>query len=250
MNSPRSGERQMEIQVSNTKYNVEIIYRNRKSMEVQISRSGKIRVLCPPYTTEDCIQKLLKEKRLWLQKHLHKASCVQGLRYKTGDRLKILGEDMVLELVYRSGPPLVTQDAHTIRVYGVSKNPKTVRASIESWCKTEARRLFEVHTSAYAKAMGVQYHRIAVKDQKTRWGSCSSKGNLNFNWRLILAPENILKYVVAHECAHLRHMDHSKAFWDLVLVFDPEARTHRKWLRENGHLLLLPECIERMEEVG
>ena len=81
------------------------------------------------------------------------------------------------------------------------------------------------------------YGRISIREQKTRWGSCSSKGNLNFNWRLILAPEEVLNYVVVHELAHRREMNHSKAFYAIVESVLPDYRTARKWLRDKGQTL-------------
>lgn len=86
----------------------------------------------------------------------------------------------------------------------------------------------------YAKQMGEMYSGIRIKDQKTLWGSCSTRRNLNFNWRLVMAPEKVLDYVIVHELCHLKHMDHSPAFWHWVESVMPDYRKHRKWLKENG----------------
>jgi predicted metal-dependent hydrolase len=90
--------------------------------------------------------------------------------------------------------------------------------------------------SYYAKQMDTDYGRITVREQKTRWGSCSSKGNLNFNWKLMMMPEPIIDYVVIHELAHRKHMDHSKNFWLEVEKVLPDYRIKRDWLRKNGRL--------------
>ena len=82
--------------------------------------------------------------------------------------------------------------------------------------------------------MGVSYGSITVREQKTRWGSCSAKGNLNFNWKLVLMPEEILDYVVVHELAHRLQMNHSTEFWDEVEKILPDYRKRRQWLKENG----------------
>jgi predicted metal-dependent hydrolase len=81
--------------------------------------------------------------------------------------------------------------------------------------------------------MNVNYNTIQIKDQTSRWGSCSSKGGLNFSWRLIKAPAEVLQYVVIHELAHRKHLDHSKNFWVMVEKFDPFFREHRRWLRRH-----------------
>ena len=91
----------------------------------------------------------------------------------------------------------------------------------------------------YAQLLGVTYATISIRDQKTRWGSCSSKGNLSFSWRLILAPPKVLDYVVVHELCHRKEMNHSPRFWVLVESMIPDYKTHRKWLKENGEKLTI-----------
>lgn len=86
----------------------------------------------------------------------------------------------------------------------------------------------------FAPLVGVTYNRIFIKEQKTRWGSCSSLGNLNFNWKLILLNEELLDYVVVHELAHRKQMNHSPAFWAEVERILPDWRERRRWLREKG----------------
>ena len=87
----------------------------------------------------------------------------------------------------------------------------------------------------YARKMGVTYGRISIREQKTRWGSCSSVGNLNYNWKLVLMPPGVLDYVVVHELAHRREMNHSAAFWKVVATWMPDYKKYRKWLRDNGN---------------
>ena len=115
---------------------------------------------------------------------------------------------------------------------------KTEQISISEEVRREgierAKRIFPERTAYFAKRMGVDYGRITIREQKTRWGSCSSKGNLNFNWKLILAPPEVLDYVVVHELCHLKEMNHSKAFWDEVGKVMPEYETYKLWLKENG----------------
>ena len=98
-----------------------------------------------------------------------------------------------------------------------------------------ARHIITSECELFSKKMGVTYNRITIRDQKTRWGSCSSKGNLNFSWRLILMHPMVGRYVVVHELAHLKHMNHSKAFWDEVERAMPKYRKRHEWLKKNGY---------------
>lgn len=96
-----------------------------------------------------------------------------------------------------------------------------------------AKRIFPERTAYFAKRMGVDYGRITIREQKTRWGSCSSKGNLNFNWKLVLLDPELLDYVVVHELAHRREMNHSVAFWKVVEAELPDYWERRARLKES-----------------
>ena len=101
-----------------------------------------------------------------------------------------------------------------------------------------AKRIFPERTAYFALRMGVDYGRITIREQKTRWGSCSSKGNLNFNCLLMLAPPEVLDYVVVHELCHRKQMNHSKAFWAEVEKVCPDYKAAKKWLKEEGSQLI------------
>lgn len=102
--------------------------------------------------------------------------------------------------------------------------------------------LFHGRAAHFAPRLGVTFGKVRVKDQKTLWGSCSPSGDLNFNWRLTLAPAEVLDYVVIHELAHRREMNHSRRFWALVESVCPEHRERRRWLRRNSEALFRAEA--------
>ena len=112
------------------------------------------------------------------------------------------------------------------------------RAVVEDEARRGARELVTMLVDEEAEALGVAYRRIEIRDQRTRWGSCSARGTLSFNWRLVLAPFDVLDYVVVHELCHLRVPDHSPRFWRLVASRRPGWREHRDWLTEHGAELL------------
>lgn len=113
------------------------------------------------------------------------------------------------------------------------------RQALEKRYRQAAKEYFPARAAYYAGLLGVTYATITIRDQKTRWGSCSAKGNLNFNWRLMLAPPRVLDYVVVHELCHRIEMNHSKAFWNTVEMILPDYKEQKKWLRDNGSTLYL-----------
>lgn len=117
---------------------------------------------------------------------------------------------------------------------------------LEKRYKNAARARFESRAAYYHQFTGGYYTSVTVRDQKTRWGSCSSRGTLSFNYRLIFAPPVILDYVVVHELCHLTHMNHSTDFWNMVAEIMPEHKLYRKWLREHGHELTLSVYLEKI----
>lgn len=117
--------------------------------------------------------------------------------------------------------------------------------TLEKRYRNMARELLESRAAFFHAVTGGTYQKLTVRDQKTRWGSCSSRGTLSFNYRLIFAPPEILDYVVVHELCHLTHMNHSKDFWNMVGSVMPDYQKHRKWLREHGHELTLEHYLEQ-----
>lgn len=114
-----------------------------------------------------------------------------------------------------------------------------LREGLEAWYIKQAHMIFPVRVMHYQQITGGRVNQIHIRDQKTRWGSCSSLRNLNFNWRLVMAPPEVLDYVVVHELCHLTHMNHSREFWDMVGSVMPEYWERKKWLKENGGMLEL-----------
>ena len=109
------------------------------------------------------------------------------------------------------------------------------RILLEKWYRRQAEQLLSEKAAFYAERLGVSFADIRIKDQRSRWGSCSSMGNLNYNWKLVLMPPGVLDYVVVHELAHRREMNHSAAFWKVVATWMPDYKKYRKWLRDNGN---------------
>lgn len=120
-----------------------------------------------------------------------------------------------------------------------SKYTPEQRVGLEKRYRQAAKEYVPKRVDYYASVLGVSYERIRIAEQKTRWGSCSSKGTLSFNWKLMLAPPKVLDYVVVHELCHIKEMNHSPRFWKLVEEIMPDYKEYRTWLKENGNTLQL-----------
>lgn len=179
-----------------------LIRSNRKSCSISITPDGRITVRVPLLISDREIRHLLTDRQNWIiTKYLE-------------------------------------QQQKQARM-PVSDLTDTQRAALTQRYIAAAREYFPKRAAHFQQFTGGTYSRITIRDQKTRWGSCSAKGTLSFNWRLMLAPPAVLDYVVVHELCHLTHMNHSKAFWALVESVCPDYRTHRRWLKEHGQELVL-----------
>ncbi len=163
------------------------------------------------------------------------------LRLESGDILPYLGEKRVLSVVRENRKRAkIRRVMERILLFVPDEaDYEYRREALEKWYRKEAADIIGEKAGEYAALLHVTYQDIRIKDQKSRWGSCSGRGNLNFNWRLVMAPEPVLDYVVIHELCHLRYMDHSERFWTLVSGICPAFKQYRKWLKEYGDSLYL-----------
>ncbi len=179
--------------------------------------------------------KLLEEKQDWVLEQIARIPLPEATTpLADGARIYYLGEEIVVSL--RDGG--LWQGCELRGNELIVRVPLDYdgepRALVLAWIRERAADVIAREAREQAERIGVAFNRLAVRDQKTKWGSCSKNGNLSFNWRLILFPPAILRYVVIHELCHLRHFNHSARFWNLVARHDPQFQTSIDWLRENG----------------
>ncbi len=148
-----------------------------------------------------------------------------------GARLPIRGQDHVVREGESGRGAVWIEDGGTLRVSGVKEHHSR---RLLDFLKREARKELEARTLDYAARIGIRHRRITVRDTASRWGSCSAQRSLSFSWRLILAPAFVLDYVVAHEVAHMREMNHGAGFWRIVEDLVGDVRRPQKWLRDHG----------------
>lgn len=186
--------------------NVKIIRSNRKTLAIQINPDLSVTVRAPMYAPQSDIERILREKEGWIQKHIEK------IREQEANKKEIQGESVKSE--YLTSEYLTNEEIKKLADKALQHIPKRV--------------------SYFAKQIDVTYGKITIRNQKTRWGSCSSKGNLNFNCLLMLTPSEVIDYVVVHELCHRKEMNHSVAFWAEVEKVLPDYKEQVKWLKENG----------------
>ncbi len=177
---------------------IEIIRAKRKTICVQVKRDLRVVVRAPMRMKKSDIQKFIADMTPWIEKNLQKMK----------ERLNVKEEVL----------PFTKDEIQALFDKSVAAFPPLV----EEW----------------AERIGVSYGRITIRNQQSRWGSCSSKGNLNFNCLLMLCPPAVVEYVVIHELCHRKHMNHSAEFWALVAWHCPDYKVQKKWLNEEGDQLL------------
>lgn len=232
-----------------------IPYEERKSKRIKrISirvTPDKVRVSAPARATKREILAFIDKNSEWilenwskLQETIHKPS----LRfYESGVKVPYLGKD--LEVLITETEQRMIKIRYETESYSLSiaipqeisheQKQEAIRGILEKWYKQKTRGIFQEKLDAWSRVMGLTYNQFRLKEQKTRWGSCSSLGNINLNWRAVMAPESVIDYLVIHELSHLKYLNHSQEFWNFVARYCPEHAANKKWLRENGHTLVL-----------
>ena len=218
---------------------------NRKTISIRIGREGVI-VRAPRALSKKRIAELVQTKAQWILIKYDELKSQEPQTAKVGyeDGCQVLyrGNQKTLKLVDGSSLGLsesqgeVWIEGDQIKMALCNPSKGAIEYLLEQWFRYEARRRIEERVRYYSSQydFGKRVNRITIKDQKSRWGSCSTKCNLNFNYRLIKAPDEVLDYVVVHELCHLKHMNHSQAFWNTVAEIMPDYMEAKEWLRKNS----------------
>lgn len=209
--------------------------RTARRARIRALRDG-LEVVLPARAPLRTADQLLAANPNWVLRHTLRIA--KALRESDPARTLYRGEEWKVEAV-AGGPAFVRDDAdRTFRVKAGSVDE--ARAVVGRRLRAEAREALLPLVAEWEARMGVKSASLAVRDQRSKWGSCSHRGGLNFNWRLVLAPPEVMRAIVVHELAHLVHMDHSRDFWALVARHDPDHRRHEKWLKDHQHRLMEP----------
>ena len=218
---------------------MEIAYNVRRSerarrVRVTVDFSRGVEVVLPRRAAEREAAAAISELRPWIERRVAELERARAAVAARGDSVPYLGSSLRLvtqagrKRVHRRGNALVVPAAGGERL-----------AALERWYRGAARAEIVPRLDRACAVSGKSYTRFAIRGQRTRWASCSPAGAMSFNWRLMLAPEAVLDYVVWHEVCHLEVMDHSARFWALLAGRCPDYREHARWLRRHGATLSL-----------
>ena len=232
----------IEYQVIRTK--------RKKTIGIVIDPDKGVIIRAPKRISDGEIQKIVKKKSDWIFRKLDKIAQIKPVakpkEYVSGEKLLYLGkkyklllcEDEKLKKVFiRLEDNMIQVCFNPDKVDGNKR--EAIRAELINWYYGQAKWIIKERIEIYQSKVGETPSKIKIKNQKKRWGSCSSKGNLNFNWKLIMAPLIIIDYIVVHELTHLVHPNHSKNFWNKLASIVPDYKEREEWLRVNVRRLIL-----------
>ncbi|HTX78260.1 MAG TPA: SprT family zinc-dependent metalloprotease [Longilinea sp.] len=217
----------------------QIIYSRRKTLALIVRADGTLLVRAPQRANRLQIVQFVESKTDWIRRTQEKIKRLPppapARQYKPGESFLYLGKSYRLEIVDKATTRLSLKD----RFYLSKKSLPSAPTVFTAWYKRRAREVLTARVQQYAAQLGLKVSQVKITSARTRWGSCSAKGNLSFTWRLVMAPPPVIDYVVVHELAHLRERNHSKRFWSLVQSYMPDYKTRQDWLKRNGAMLTL-----------
>ncbi len=209
-----------------------VLRRSRRARRISLRVSGldgRVTVTLPLRAPQHEAESFVREKESWIRANMARAP--EPLRPAVGGHILWQGREIGIRV---GGGRFARIEAGVLLV---PPDPVSLPARVAALMKQVARERLTEAADRHAERLGCRFSRISLRDPRSRWGSCSSEGNLMFSWRLIMAPPEVLEYVAAHEVAHLLEMNHSPAYWRIVAGICPDYKQHRRWLRENGRFL-------------
>jgi len=227
----RRGTSGMKIKID------KLIRMKRKTIALQITDDAALIVKAPFRVSEQIIKEVVAKHVTWIEKRrkevLSRETKFVKKEFVNGEKIFYMGQYYELTIIDEQNEPLIFNQG-----FFLSKNYlSTAREVFIDWYKKRALEKIPERVECYTKKRNFTYSKITITNAEKRWGSCSSKGNLNFSWRLIMAPLFVVDYVVVHELTHLKVRNHSKSFWDEVKILMPDYKRRQEWLKNNGYLL-------------
>lgn len=223
------------------------ISRRARRLRIDVSARGGVIVVIPEGTPRDVVRRFVIEKREWIRRARTRVEAeADALLQPLGPpvpeslQLRALGREYAVE-IRAAKRGRVDVDGERLHVHG-PREPARIRATLARWLKGTARDHFVPRLDALAETHGLGYERVAVRGQRTRWASCSGRGTISLNYKLLFLPPALVDHVLLHELAHTRHLNHSRQFWELLARLDPHWRRHHAALARAARWL--PAWVE------
>lgn len=220
--------------------NFEVEFRKRKNLTIEVEPSGEVKVISPLGVSEDEILNKVKTKANWIVQKQYEVKNININKIKreavNGESYLYLGRNYSLQIVLDENikdiDVKLSRGKFVVNTY--TKDEEIIKAALEKWYREKALKKVKERIKYYEPYFKNKVTNIKVKEQKKRWASCTKNNELLFNWRSVMAPSNILDYIIVHEMCHMNHKNHSKEFWDNVFEILPDYEVRREWLRNNG----------------
>jgi len=230
----RNGNRVLTLKLSDVSLDVVLLRRTRKSIGIRIVE-GRVEVAAHPRVPLAQLQQLLDQKRDWIAAHLQRQ--VQGIAARQAKPTSLLLAGSSLPLLHR--PELASAVTLTPEGVLVGGGDDAIKPQLAQFLYQQAQQRFPERFKLLAAQACRRPERMLLSNARTRWGSCTQQGVIRLNWRLAQAPLAVLDYVIAHELAHLCHMNHSAAFWHETARLYPDWKAARAWLKQHGEALFV-----------
>lgn len=214
-----------------------IKYSNRKTLGIIIERDSTVVVRAPLNTSSEAIEREIEKRKFNIYQKINHPQKYEKPRQRkefvSGESLLYLGVHYKLELVLKEIEGVLYDN----KFYISRSNQAKAEELFRKWYVKHAEEKIIPRVKFFAKNLGVQYSKIRILDLKYRWGSCTPKDSIHFNWRIVKAPVYVIDYIIVHELAHLLEANHTPEFWNIISIQLPNYENAKKWLKENGHLL-------------
>ncbi|MFL0250649.1 M48 family metallopeptidase [Clostridium neuense] len=230
----------LELKYGTTNIAFDVIFKNRKTMEIAVEPPNIITVTAPIAIKEEEILKKVESKGSWIIQKLYSFKHMQyrhiEREFVNGESFMYLGRNysLQIELVSDIKKPEVNLYRGKFLVKASNKYEKAIKKAMEQWYRDKSLAVIEERIKYYSRFFNKKPANIKIKEQKKRWGSCTSKNELLFNWRCVMAKSNALDYIVVHEMCHMYHKNHSKEFWELLALVLPDYGVRKEWLKDYG----------------
>ena len=225
-------------------FTAEIVRTQRRKTAAIKVVSGKVSVIVPKFLSLAEIESLVHKKQGWIKEKLalqQQTLSIEPKKFISGEIFTYLGDGYPLKIIESSSPSInFQQKTFIISVKNKTQNNAAlIKKLLLQWYQQQAEVQLLEKTAAYAKLIGVKPSAVKVKSFKARWGSCSHTAEIKYNWKIIIAPEAIVDYLIVHELSHIIHHNHSPNFWQTVAFYLPDYKNYRQWLKLNGAQLEL-----------